>query len=190
MIFDYTKCIPIIRVLTALLCYFSTTVYNQYCYWYCSTFQTSILITIFQYRQKHCLQYPKQQFKMEKAETKNVFKDFCESTSLHGYSYLFIGNSIFLKIIWTIVILLMTCVGAMFLMNNTVDYWNARLITTLESSSAPLKVKIWKQTLNLTNNLFTTSEPPKYLNWNSPNLLLWFFYDSAMCNLRRIRKED
>ena len=86
--------------------------------------------------------YPKQQFKMEKAETKNVFKDFCESTSLHGYSYLFIGNSIFLKIIWTIVILLMTCVGAMFLMNNTVDYWNAKLITTLESSSAPLKVKI------------------------------------------------
>ena len=89
-------------------------------------------------------QYPKQQFKMEKTGTKdeNVFKDFCESTSLHGYSYLFIGNSIFLKIIWTIVILLMTCVGAMFLMNNTVNYWNARLITTLESSSAPLKVKI------------------------------------------------
>ena len=81
-------------------------------------------------------------FKMEKAETKNVFKEFCESTSLHGYSYLFIGNSIFLKIIWTIVILLMTCVGAMFLMNNTVDYLNARLVTTTESSSAPLKVKI------------------------------------------------
>jgi hypothetical protein len=78
---------------------------------------------------------------MEKAETKNVFKDFCESTSLHGYNYLFIGNSIFLKIIWTIVILLMTCVGAMFLTNNTVDYLNARLVTTIESSSAPLKVK-------------------------------------------------
>ena len=89
-------------------------------------------------------QYPKQQFKMEKAETKdeNVFKDFCESTSLHGYSYLFIGNSIFLKIIWTIVILLMTCVGAMFLMNNTIDYLNATLVTTTESTSAPLKVKI------------------------------------------------
>mgnify|MGYP001375651629 CR=1 FL=1 len=91
--------------------------------------------------------YPKQQFKMEKAETKNVFKDFCESTSLHGYSYLFIGNSIFLKIIWTIVILLMTCVGAMFLMNNTVDYLNARLVTTIESSSAPLKVEPQNQTL-------------------------------------------
>ena len=87
--------------------------------------------------------YPKQQFKMEKAETKNVFKDFCESTSLHGYSYLFIGNSIFSKIIWTIVILLMTCVGAMFLMNNTVDYMNSTQVTTLETSSAPLKVKIW-----------------------------------------------
>ena len=85
---------------------------------------------------------------MEKAETKNVFKDFCESTSLHGYNYLFIGNSIVLKIIWTIVILLMTCVGAMFLMNNTVDYLNARLVTTMESSSAPLKVKSNKQTLS------------------------------------------
>ena len=25
------------------------------------------------------------------------------------------------------------------------------------------------------NNLFATSKPPKYLNLNSPNLLLWFF---------------
>ena len=37
----------------------------------------------------------------------------------------------------------------------------------------------------LTFNLFTTSEPPKYSNSNSPNLLLWFFClikSSANCS--------
>ena len=28
----------------------------------------------------------------QKNETQEVFKEFCESTSLHGYSYLFIGK--------------------------------------------------------------------------------------------------
>ena len=69
-----------------------------------------------------------------------VFKEFCESTSLHGYNYLYIGNSIFLKIIWTIIILAMTCLGGWFLMNNTIDYMNAILVTNIESFSAPLKV--------------------------------------------------
>ena len=30
--------------------------------------------------------------KKQKNEVKAVFKDFCESTSLHGYSYLFLGK--------------------------------------------------------------------------------------------------
>ena len=38
-------------------------------------------------------------------------------------------------------------------------------------------------------NLFTISEPPKYLNWNSPNLCFDFFNDSVTNNLRRVRKE-
>ena len=40
-----------------------------------------------------------------------------------------------------------------------------------------------------TNNLFATSEPPKYSNSNSPNLYLILFNDSATNNLRGIRKE-
>ena len=35
-------------------------------------------------------------------------------------------------------------------------------------------------------NLFATSEPPKYLNSNSPNLCFDFFNESATNNLRQI----
>ena len=34
-----------------------------------------------------------------KAQTAKVFRDFCESTTLHGYSYLYIATSILMKII-------------------------------------------------------------------------------------------
>ena len=42
----------------------------------------------------------------------------------------------------------MTGLAAKFLTENTYDYLNARLVSTIESSSAPLKVK----TINKTNN--------------------------------------
>ena len=51
-----------------------------------------------------------------------------------------IGNSIISKIIWIVIILTFTGVGIMFLTENTIEYINSRLVTTVESSSAPLKV--------------------------------------------------
>ena len=75
-----------------------------------------------------------------KAEIAKVFKDFCESTSLHGYSYLYIASSICMKIIWIIIILLMTALGIGFVVSNTKEYLNANIVTTIETSTAPLDV--------------------------------------------------
>ena len=71
-----------------------------------------------------------------------IFKDFCESTSLHGYSYLYIAQSKFLKILWVIVLLTMTSLGIKFLVDNTMDYIEADVVTTIKSFTANLSVSI------------------------------------------------
>ena len=73
----------------------------------------------------------------------NVLKEFCQSTSLHGYSQLCgYSNSIGLKIVWVFVILFMTTLGAIFLVINTKQFLEAGIFTTIETISAPLSVSI------------------------------------------------
>ena len=75
-----------------------------------------------------------------KAQPAKVFKDFCESTSLHGYSYLYIATSTLMKIIWIVWIVIASALGIGFVVSNTNDYLGAKIVTTIESSSAPLDV--------------------------------------------------
>ena len=77
---------------------------------------------------------------ISKNQVKKVIQDFCESTSLHGYSYLNIANSTVSKLIWLLIILAMTGLGGYFFVKNTNDYINARLVTNIETSSANLSV--------------------------------------------------
>ena len=83
---------------------------------------------------------------MQKAELKKdgkrVVQEFCESTSLHGYSYLKNSNSIFVKFFWFLVIMAMTSSGILLLVENTIEYLNANIVTTIQSSSSDLKVSI------------------------------------------------
>ena len=78
----------------------------------------------------------------KRRQTAKVFKEFCESTSLHGYPYLFIANSIILKILWSIVIIAFTCIGIGFVISNTNDYLSSNIITTIDTSSEPLTVSV------------------------------------------------
>ena len=57
--------------------------------------------------------------KLSKSQTPEVLKDFCESTTLHGYSYFGIADSVLAKTIWAIIILLATGTGLSFLITNT-----------------------------------------------------------------------
>ena len=75
-----------------------------------------------------------------KQQMLQVFCEFCESTSLHGYSYLQMGNSWIIKLLWVGGILSMIGLGARFLYQNTSDYLSSTLVTSIESSTAPLKV--------------------------------------------------
>ena len=73
---------------------------------------------------------------------RRVFQEFCESISLHGYSYLSNANSIFSRFFWFLVILVMTSSGIFLLVQNTTEYLNAGIVTTIQSSSSDLKVRI------------------------------------------------
>ena len=73
---------------------------------------------------------------------RRVFQEFCESISLHGYSYLSNANSIFSRFFWFLVILVMTSSGIVLLVQNTTEYLNAGIVTTIQSSTSNLKVSI------------------------------------------------
>ena len=67
-------------------------------------------------------------------------KDFCESTSLHGYNHLFSTDSKIAKIIWVIIILVATVCGIICIVGNTKSYMNATIVTNIDSSTVPLDV--------------------------------------------------
>ena len=69
-----------------------------------------------------------------------TFHNFCESTSLDGYSYLRLSTSLAWKIIWSVVILAMNILSIGFLFTNTNQYMKSGLITSIESSTASLNV--------------------------------------------------
>ena len=73
-------------------------------------------------------------------QTSKLMNDFCQSTSLHGYSYLCDADSIFAKILWGVVIVVATGLGIAFLVSNTNAYMNATIVTSIESETFPLDV--------------------------------------------------
>ena len=78
-----------------------------------------------------------------KDAAQKLLMEFCESTSLHGYSYLYNANSMCLRVMWIFVILLMTYLGISFVLKNTNDYMNSRILTSIETSSGSLNVSMY-----------------------------------------------
>ena len=75
-------------------------------------------------------------------QTRFTFKEFCNNTTLHGYNHLYIIDSFIIKIFWIIAIIAMTGVSIGFLVDNTNEYVNSRLVTNVESYAADLSVSI------------------------------------------------
>ena len=77
---------------------------------------------------------------LSKDNAGKVLKDFCESTSLHGYSYLYNSNSIAARILWFLVILITAIVAVFLTFTNTKEFMDAKINTNIETSSAPVSV--------------------------------------------------
>ena len=97
-----------------------------------------------------------------------ISRKFCESTSLHGYSYIANTNSIIMKIMWLVVILCLSAIGVKFLVVNTHEYMESRLSYSIESSSASLEVS-WETKLKELKSL-------KRSHFNSSN---WLFFSGG-----------
>ena len=69
-----------------------------------------------------------------------IIKDFCQSTSLHGFGYFYLIDSIILKVFWVTVILGMTGLGIHLVIQNTLTFLKANIVTTIDSSATPLDV--------------------------------------------------
>ena len=82
--------------------------------------------------------------KTSKSEKTAIFKEFCNSTSLHGYSHVSNFENIVLKLFWIFVIFTMIGLGCYFVATNTSDYFRARLVTNIESATADLSVSLNK----------------------------------------------
>ena len=83
--------------------------------------------------------------KLWELQTPKLLKDFCESTTLHGYNYFQIADSVLAKTVWAIFILIASGIGINFLVINTKAYMKATIITSLESSSENLHVSNLKK---------------------------------------------
>ena len=57
-----------------------------------------------------------------------------------GYNYVYNTNSKGLKVIWMLVILLMTGLGVFLLSKQTAEFMEARIVTNIETTTASLKV--------------------------------------------------
>ena len=77
---------------------------------------------------------------MFKENVAKIWKDFCESTSLHGFGHLTNATSALQKLFWVIVILGMATLGIIAVIGNTGQFLNAGIVTTIQSSASSLKV--------------------------------------------------
>ena len=73
-------------------------------------------------------------------QTTFTFKEFCNHTTLHGYNHLYIADSLIIRLFWILAIIAMTGVSIGFLVINTDEYVNSRLVTNVESYAANLSV--------------------------------------------------
>ena len=85
--------------------------------------------------------------KLSKVQFKTVFKNFCDSTTLHGYSYLNSDKSTFVQILWIFVIITMTGLGMNFLLINTQKFLEMKISTSIETSTEALKVNNFVHTV-------------------------------------------
>ena len=79
----------------------------------------------------------------QSSKTKNSDKlagEFCKSTSLHGFGFLYNAKTMAERLLWIFAIVATMVVSVFFLALNTDAYINSRLATNIESSTADLSV--------------------------------------------------
>ena len=75
-----------------------------------------------------------------KKEFENIFIEYCNATSLHGYAYLYSSGSIVIKIFWLIAIVSFAFISVALFVINTNQFVHSGIVTTIETSTGSLDV--------------------------------------------------
>ena len=83
---------------------------------------------------------PRNMLTSSDSKFRKIIEEFCQLTSLHGFSFMYKSNKITVRMIWILAIISVIGVGVFFLIGNTEAYIQSRLVTNIESSTANLSV--------------------------------------------------
>ena len=73
---------------------------------------------------------------------KSTFSEFCQQTSLHGWQHIHRVNTRQGQIVWLSIVLASLAVASVFLMTATQDFATRAVVTTIETTTASLQVRI------------------------------------------------
>jgi hypothetical protein len=91
-----------------------------------------------------------------KMDLSATFKEFCASTSLHGWHHLNMVSTSNGKLVWFIIVMASLGVSSVFIVTAARDFVDRTVVTTIETTTAPLQVilaKFLKFLLAKTNNI-------------------------------------
>lgn len=80
--------------------------------------------------------------KRREEDAQSAFREFCASTSLHGWHHLNRNNS-HGKAVWLFIVVASLGVASVFLATAVEDFLNRSVVTTIETTTASLQVNIY-----------------------------------------------
>ena len=74
----------------------------------------------------------------------NNFREFCQQTSLHGWQHIQRVHTVKGRIVWFSIVLASLAVASLFLATAAKDFVLRSVVTTIETTTAPLQVSSGK----------------------------------------------
>ena len=86
----------------------------------------------------------------------NNFQEFCQQTSLHGWQHIQRVHTVKGRIVWFSIVLASLAVASLFLATAAKDFVLRSVVTTIETTTAPLQVSWGKYGSNIHSRVKST----------------------------------
>ena len=74
---------------------------------------------------------------------KNNFEAFCQQTSLHGWQHITQNHTVQGRVVWFSIVIASLAVASLFLATAAKDFVIRSVVTTIETTTAPLQVSLF-----------------------------------------------
>ena len=76
--------------------------------------------------------------KMSDGASRTWFRKYCESTSLHGWQYIYHSSQKGWRLLWMFMVLSSVIIAFCFVFKQTSEFTKATVVTTVDTTTAPL----------------------------------------------------